>query len=60
MAVGNNTLAFIALMARRGYDNQAIRIMYDRALHTSRILSKREEKWLEVEEWYLNGNRTSQ
>lgn len=60
MAVGNNSLGFIALMARRGYDNRAIRIMYNYALHTDRLISKREEKWLEVEEWYLNGNRTSQ
>lgn len=59
MAVGNNSLRFIAYMARKGYDDTAIRIMYDRALYSSHIISPREEKWDEVEEWYVNGNRTS-
>jgi hypothetical protein len=57
--VGNNSLAFIAMMARRGWSDKAIRTMYDRALYSSNIISPREEKWLEVEEWYINGNRTS-
>lgn len=59
MAVGNNSLKFIALMARRGHNDTAIRVMYDHALWSHRLSGSKEERWLEVEEWYLNGNRTS-
>jgi hypothetical protein len=59
LAVGNNSLGFIALMARRGYTNEQIRVMYNYALRSDRLISRKEERWLEVEEWYLNGNRTS-
>jgi hypothetical protein len=52
MAVGNNSIGFIAWLARLGWTNSDIRIMYDYAVSNGHLKSSREEKWKEVARWY--------
>lgn len=58
MAQGRNSLKFIAMMARRGWEDGPILVMYSHALVKNHLQSNKEERWLQSEEWYINGNRT--
>lgn len=63
MAQGRNSLKFIALMARLGWDDEAIHIMYKHALRNGALCSHKKETWLRSAKWYKEeylGNRSSQ
>lgn len=52
MAVGNNSIGFIAMMARLGWTNHDIRVMYDHAVECDFLKSPKEDHWKKVALWY--------
>lgn len=54
MAVGNHSLRFIAFMARRGWDDDEIRLMYNHALHEVYLSSPSIHTWMKAEAWLGN------
>ena len=60
MAVGKNSLEFIAFMARRGWGDESIRSLYDFAQPRYYLSSSSRKKWLEAEgKWYDELTRKS-
>ena len=50
--MGNNSLGFIAMVARYGYTDPEIREMYDYALKNDLLVSKKVETWKKALDWY--------
>lgn len=56
MAVGKNSLEFIAHMARLAFSDEAIRLMYNHALANDHLCSSSRARWSQSQRWYMENH----